>query len=337
MRPIATLLFMFWLGACAASGNTSSSTTDATAPKSDTVSPGADTAVACQPVAAWSGLPCNPLCGASASPAGQYCGVDKAGKVGHVPVGEQKLGFGCNDISPCAAGGCVEVPGKGRKCQPFCAQDADCEAGQKCALSLSASSVTLTLCGPNATTKVCDIFKQDCADGLACTLNGSKESCLKPGPKKKGEACDGTSFCEKGLVCVSDKCHEVCNPHTSGPDPKCTNVCPDRTGNLDGNDDVAVCSEKSDKPKCTLLTGKECASGEGCYVTSSSDGPRCETAGTAAPGKPCTSDTDCAAGATCVGNACRKLCDPLQQVEKGCSDITIPCTPLGWGAGYCDE
>jgi len=282
--------------------------------------------------------PCHPLCpDESGCLEGQNCTFAPAGGFACL-AGTQDLGMGCNDETFCAEGACVDIPEKGRRCVEFCVEDADCSDPEtSCSLIVEyGGGQTIQVCAPKP--PGCSVFSQNCeAAGQACYLAG-ETVCLAAGDKGLNQACTTPNDCVAGLVCVSDKCHEPCNPKTGGPDPKCHLKCPAETGTLDGVDDVAVCSLPDDEQPCDLLGQSDCPPGEACYFTG--NGPRCRPEGSGETSAPCTQDEDCKKGGVCwpAGSTCKAVCDPTQGFHEECSNPVSPCSGLpGTAAGFCDE
>ena len=280
--------------------------------------------------------PCNPLCpDSSGCAAGESCTVGPAGFLGCVSDG-QSLGMGCNDETLCKEGLCLELEVDGKKCRPFCVGDVDCPDGGLCGAEMSVGSLTFGLCTPPPPS--CNVFEQDCVgQGMACVLGDGDTICMEAGQKTVNEACDAVNDCIAGLICVSDKCHEPCNPKTGGPEPKCHLKCPGSTGEV--TDEVAVCSLPDDEPSCDLLS-QDCEQGEACVLTG--QGPRCRNAGSVAVGEDCSEEGECVKGAVCwpQGTQCKAICNPDEKTHAECENrFGTPCAQFfpGLKGGFCDE
>lgn len=279
---------------------------------------------------------CNPLCAdESGCPEGQNCTFVGTG-FGCI-IGDQALGLSCNDETTCAGGGCVELEeGKARKCVAFCKDDTDCGAENQCVLEVNyGGTAPILMCAPKP--KGCDIFKQDCTEpDTGCYLAGDL-GCMEVGTGKLAEACSEPNGCEKGLICISDKCHTPCNPSTGGPNPKCHLTCPNSTGEIEGVTTVAVCSLDDDDPDCDLLND-QCEPGTNCYYTA--QGPKCKKTGGSPGTSPCEQSQDCAPGHACWpgGSTCKPVCNPTEGLHSECASQASPCAKLpGTNAGFCDE
>ncbi|MFT5429492.1 MAG: hypothetical protein ACI9OJ_000163 [Myxococcota bacterium] len=284
------------------------------------------------------GGPCNPLCATDTG-----CSDDELctlnGTVTQcVAAGTQTLGKGCNAETTCAAGACVTAEIGGSKCRAFCSTDADCDAADQCNPLEGVDGIGACTPRPAA----CSVYDQNCEDAAkACYLDG----CLDPGEVALGDECNATTRCVKGLVCSDGaldtmRCHEVCNPNTGGPDPKCHLKCPGDFATLidaDGKSTgVGVCQQDDMEDDCDLL-GQNCDATQACYWTG--NGPRCRDAGATPIGTTCSDETECVKGAVCwpIGTKCRAVCTPGAGLHPECEDSTTKCPALTQNAGYCDE
>ncbi|MBI5497012.1 MAG: hypothetical protein HY904_18500 [Deltaproteobacteria bacterium] len=59
--------------------------------------------------------------------------------------------------------------------------------------------------------KPCDLFKQDCAEGQACTFAQGQSVCVASGAAKDGDPCKTGNDCGKGLFCTSAGCKAICD------------------------------------------------------------------------------------------------------------------------------
>jgi len=280
---------------------------------------------------------CNPLCPAESGCAeGEDCTfLPAGGGFGCQKDGTQKLGMGCNPETLCAVGGCVDIPDVGSKCASFCKEDGDCGAEERCGIEVDyGGAESIGMCSPKP--PGCDIFDQDCQEeGTACYLAG-EAMCLKVGEVVVGEPCATANGCEKGLICVSEKCQTPCNPSTGGPDPKCHLVCPDRTGMIEGISFVAICTIPDDEPACNLLND-QCEDGKACYFTP--DGPRCRAVGSTPSTGDCQVSEDCKPGNVCwpSGSTCKPTCKKDDAVHSECGGAAAQCSNLYGPVGFCDE
>ncbi len=297
----------------------------------------------CAHASAYSAEACNPLCpDESGCVDGQSCTFEGSGfGCIDIPTGEGEaadLWKGCNDSKPCKHGGCVDVPDLGNnKCAPFCKEDADCGAGYSCVLEVSyGGTAPIFMCAPKPA--ACSVYEQNCEEeGTACYLAGDT-GCMEAGEAKKGDDCDTPNACLPGLICVSDRCHEVCNPKTNGPDPKCHLYC--QFSGIQGLDDIAICSLPDNEPACTILgDSSDCENGELCYYIPYTGG-RCRKPGSGAATSKCDAAEDCKPGLACFPSAtsCKPMCDPADGLHDECSSPGVPCSPLpGSNAGFCDQ
>ncbi len=291
---------------------------------------GTDGAAQCPP----QGAACSPFCEPSGCADGQFCTLSGDAFV-CAEVGPQAVGKPCGEGVPgCGAGACIQTESEGSRCLPFCQDEEGCADGETCNVVVPLGASEVRFCGPKP--PGCDLFAQDCAEaGKGCYLGEDEAICLDAGEGKVGEACKGGDDCAAGMLCIDAKCLEICNPNTSGPQPRCSTKCPGRDAGIEGEKGVAVCTLKDETPPCDLLGG-DCEAGKACYITI--DGPRCRDAGTVAVGESCGSDQDCAPASTCVGSRCKALCDPNEGTHAQCEDTLTKCPPLsGQEVGYCDE
>jgi hypothetical protein len=274
------------------------------------------------------------VCEESGCADAQICTLNGTQLVCMAP-GTQKLNLGCNDETLCAQGLCVIADGENiGKCRLLCVEDSDCEdPDYACLVTYSYANGTVGAC--DIKPPACNVFEQDCGAGMGCYLDG----CLEAGEGAKGSECSAPNECKPGLLCVSSKCNEICNPKTGGPDPKCHLKCPGTQASIQGEDDVGICSEGEDKVPCDLLL-QDCEKAyEACYF--SYDGPGCDSNGSNALGSSCEQDNDCVPGTVCYASQCMRICKPSvggQGPHLECDDEFAKCSKLpGTSAGYCDE
>lgn len=280
---------------------------------------------------------CNPMCPTESGCAeGANCTFVGSG-FGCESDGTQPLAKGCNDETLCAEGGCVEIEGLGKKCSAFCKVDADCPPEWDCRLEVGyGGTAPILMCSPKPPS--CSVFNQDCVEaGTACYLAGGTE-CLEEGEAKLGDDCADPNGCVKGLICVSDRCHQPCSPKTGGvaAELRCMFKCPGSFANIQGVDNVAICSLPDNEPPCDLLGQSDCEDGEACYYTT--QGPRCRKAGKSPVSSPCEGENDCVQGAVCWPDKCVSVCNPADGLHEECANPGSPCSGLpGSNAGFCDE
>ncbi len=302
-----------------------------------------ETASDCAYAGAYATEGCNPLCpeDRGGCDEGFSCTFVGAGfGCVQIPTGEGEaadLWKGCNDEKPCKQGGCIDVPELGKKCSPFCKEDADCGAEYQCSVELSyGGTAPILMCAPRPA--ACSVYKQDCPEGEGCYLAGGT-GCYEVGEAKKGDDCSEVNSCLKGLLCVSDRCHEVCNPKTNGPDPKCHLFCP-TGGAIQGVPDIGVCPLPDNEPACNIMgDNSDCPAGQICYYVAYTGG-RCRKPGSGAVSSKCDDEEDCAEGLACFpsGTNCKAMCNPAEAMHNECSNVGVPCSPLpGSAAGFCDE
>ena len=291
--------------------------------------------VGCEYKAEYPDLKCNPLCADEDSrcDGGAACTLTSAGFQCAKADAAQKLGDTCNEFNTCVEGGCVEIPDTlGSHCAPFCKVDADCSSEQSCTLQIAVEGVaTVNVCidRPSA----CSVFAQDCAEGEACYLVNAGEGCLAAGTVAVGEDCANVGDCAKGALCISEKCHTMCNPKTGGADPKCKFVCALGESAIEGVDHIGLCQLEDTEPACNLLS-QNCDAGQACYYTGS--GPRCRPEGTLPLGSSCNGPGECSKGAVCWPKTCRAICNPTDALHPECENQTDACSNLA-GAGYCES
>lgn len=123
----------------------------------------------------------------------------------------------------CAAGfTCVNwSDGRGQICTRMCppGDDGACGPGKVCSAWLQ-SNQAIGICRPPAET--CDIYAQDCPDGMACTFGRDPQTeepifvCERAGENDQGDLCsNGNGRCQAGQICIRDDettstCHKIC-------------------------------------------------------------------------------------------------------------------------------
>ncbi|HIA04758.1 MAG TPA: hypothetical protein EYN66_23170, partial [Myxococcales bacterium] len=151
--------------------------------------------------------PCDPVCDVSGCAEGQICTLNGSNLVCSAP-GTQKLNMGCSEDTLCEQGICVVEEGENiGKCRLFCEVDSDCgDSDYACLVTYSYKNGSVSAC--DIKPPPCSVYEQDCDAGMGCYLDG----CLEAGTIEKGAECSTTNNCKPSLLCVSSKCHEICNP-----------------------------------------------------------------------------------------------------------------------------
>jgi hypothetical protein len=198
-------------------------------------------------------------------------------------------------------------------CDPF--TNSGCPSDKKCTALQVGSTLTLG-CGS----------KGSGAEGNNCTrsLDGANQS---------GDDCGDRLACFALSGEPSATCRRICP--TSGTANACPSgeLCSLVVGGLDG---LAFCRKVV---TCQPLGQTGCASGEGCYFSTSGSytGSLCAKAGTKKPGESCQLANECEPGATCliVGTGvCSAFCSTAGG-DPSCSGASTggsTCAALG-GAG----
>jgi hypothetical protein len=183
-------------------------------------------------------------------------------------------------------------------------------------------------------------------DGGACVLRDRLPVCLAAaGTYAEGEACTTETDCAETLACFLEGsagvCARVCCPGEIG-------VCGDATDaeSYCRADGVLASGITTSWGRCSavrpcdvLAPEVACASGEGCYVESERMRSVCRRAGTGEVGATCERQTDCAAGLFCGGiptSTCVRIC---RLDEPGsCPDEEGRCVAQAYsppGSGVC--
>ncbi len=81
--------------------------------------------------------------------------------------------------------------------------------------------------------------------------------------------------------------------------------------------DASTCVKAAPSNKCGVAPQCGCALTETCDVQDNAGNVNCIAAGTAGPGKSCTTTAGCALGSTCIGNACKPYCPAGTSTDGG--------------------
>jgi hypothetical protein len=190
-------------------------------------------------------------------------------------------------------------------------------------------------------TEECDLFSQDCSDGMKCTAsstdgvswNTSKCVDVAPNPGKPGDPCtveaplvSGKDTCDKGSMCwdidkdtLMGTCVALCTG--SFENPQCT---PGSSCLLADDGYLNLCI-----PSCDPLA-QDCAPMEVC-VPVNGEFLCLPAVGDAPQNAPCTFSEECSPGLACSHPALASECDPM---VSGCClpfcDLSNPmCTNQG--------
>ena len=143
-------------------------------------------------------------------------------------AGFKPEGGECNYANDCQEG--LLCIGSDNRCHVMCSVDnsvdpkcSDCASGHSSPL---AGQANLGVCTPPPDD--CDLFAQDCREGLACYPDSTGVgSCLTAGGTAAGAACTSGNECVPGTVCADDKCLHLCDraaPNCPAEVPNCAPV-----------------------------------------------------------------------------------------------------------------
>ena len=175
--------------------------------------------------------------------------------------------------------------------------------------------------------------QQGCAAQQSCLpalQSGSVvPQCQAAGARARGESCTGWTDCAQGLFCAEGTCRKMCcgGDWTGCPsgescirqllvrDPATSALLP--AG-------VDLCFPVNN---CDVLDPQACAeaSNRSCQIVDPVGNVACAPSGDVAIGQPCGKDRVCRAGASCVGDTCRRLCAAVP-------GLTAPPCPAAEGA-----
>jgi hypothetical protein len=89
------------------------------------------------------------------------------------------------------------------------------------------------------------------------------------------------------------------------------------SGQIGDPDSGTGCSKAPPSNKCGVAPQCGCAPTETCDVLDNNGNVDCIAAGTAGPGKACTTTAGCALGSTCAGGACKPYCPAGTSTDGG--------------------
>lgn len=149
---------------------------------------------------------------------------------------------------------------------------------------------------------------------------GIQPTCGTAGSKSANEACSSWIDCAPGFLCTAGKCLRLCcgGDYTACPNGEhCFSSLLIQVGDAGVASGVMVCQPVG---TCDVLTGKTCPAGQACHIVDPTGAVACIDEGTGKVGQDCP----CAAGFTCVGKKCTRLCraiegggDPWCPIEEG--------------------
>ncbi len=160
-----------------------------------------------------------------------------------VPAGDA----GTNDVcsGTTAADTCVdghvcllqplEDGGTEGRCRPYCHEDGQCAAGERCFLTLAPEGSPER---PRVCEAVCELLAQDCDTGEGCYPGPVSPACYPAGTLAVGDGCTWSDECVPGAACSGDGvCVALCG--TAGMPACAAGACTAVT--LPGASGVGVC------------------------------------------------------------------------------------------------
>lgn len=94
------------------------------------------------------------------------------------------------------------------------------------------------------------------------------------------------------------------------------------SGQPGDTDSGTACAKAPPSNKCGVAPQCGCAPTETCDVRDNAGNVDCISAGTAGPGKACTTTAGCALGSTCISGACKPYCPAGVSVDGGKCGLT---------------
>lgn len=219
--------------------------------------------------------------------------------------------------------GCFDaayVPGN--KCSPM----GECPPGQVCMMVDYEATCQYTT--PH---DACDLVAgTGCPDDFKCTLAAAdmpSTVCVLDGGRTEGEPCASLGIfdeCTSGLICLHGACRAVCDPTTR-------EGCGSDTCVPFGS--YAVCAETCDPlaPQCPkgVFT-------QNCYLDSMGATLCLPTQDSLPAESACTELNQCTAGAACIENACRRICDfAATGGQQGICIAGQTCQQVADNVGVC--
>lgn len=286
------------------------------------------------------GQACNVVtnCGCGQEQACQV--VDASGKAQCRPVSSPVGPYASCAQGPCPAlHMCVDGV-----CQRYCDPERGCGTeGVACTPVATYEGVPFEASPPSFCRRGCDLLSplepaaglRACGAGATCSYDTELNvaGCRRAGTGEQATACDTTSDCGPGFACLFQQCRRWCEP--AGDDCSAGETCSNvraRAGR-----DLGLCCQPPAGSECDWATDCGCGAGRTC--SSNGDGVfscRVVQQPPLRPGDPCTNDTQCSVGYTCLGTCVDRCRISSDCVQEGASCILFSEADYGFCASNCD-
>jgi hypothetical protein len=174
------------------------------------------------------------------------------------------------------------------------------------------------LCLPTPTE--CVPYDDMCPMGEHCDLisNQGQKGCIPDGTQQIGQPCGANGGCQRGGICVNQKCEIPCDHTNPMSCMDAEQTCSGELGFSDGTTlGFGICGKSACNPTTAAM---DCAMGENCEITGTKF--ECVPAGTAMAGATCTrGQTFCAVGSICInnlqggmGDLCYEVCNTMDNM-----------------------
>lgn len=190
-----------------------------------------------------------------------------------------------------------------------------CESGEACAN-----------CALDCACKPCNpLSNKGCASDQQCYTDGKSLQCLPFGKAGDGGACTNLNDCQKGFLCISSVCRQVCETTGKNSSFACVgsaycDTLMNSSGEIGFN--LGACFPADN---CNLVSSGGCAAGKMCLP--GDKGSVCVTAGKGGLDATCASYLDCGADYLCTSDgtsaSCLQRCDTTN--AKSCPS-GLTCT-----------